>query len=348
MRKIFTLFLFAVIACTNAFAQPDEPEVIMYEANGETYFITGELLEQLKQDAKNTCLDSVIIEDSYTNQSKIETFYELLLKQCRQKLAVLADQLKQSSSIPGKALAYASSAMNRLSINGWIPADIETEYKGCILTQQKLQQSLQQVSKKESVYQYTMNADIDTCIKNIDIHSDTSTCPIKTSVESKSVIADMMNMNAEYRNKTVTFSEKPDINSGQVLVFNGQVLVVCDNGTPVSIIKPTFSGYAECRDAEFQAYPNVGSTPDGIYMAQKAKVEKTTDLQAWGGYRIPLMPAHQTETYGRSNMYLHGTSDTTKQRSGGCISLGVAIDDFIEDDWFKNHANDLLIIVDTH
>lgn len=348
MKKMFIMLVCAVMAWSNAFAQSDEPEIIMYEANGETYFITGELLEQLKQEAQNTCLDAVIKEDGMTNQSKIETFYELLLKQCRQKLSVIADQLKQYGSITDKAFAYASSAMNRLSINGWIPADIETEYKGCILTQQKLQQSLQQLPDNKAVYQYTMNADIDACIGNIDIHSDINTCPIKTSVENESVISDMLNMNAEYRNKTITFSEKPNITPGQVLVFNGQVLVVCDNGNPVSVIKPAFSGYVACRDAEFQAYPNVGSTPDGIYLAQKAKVEKTTDLKSWGGYRIPLFPAHQTETYGRTNMYFHGTSDAQKKRSGGCISLGLAIDDFIEGDWFKNHASDLLIIVDTH
>lgn len=348
MKKMFIMLVCAVMAWSNAFAQSDEPEIIMYEANGETYFITGELLEQLKQEAQNTCLDAVIKEDGKTNQSKIETFYELLLKQCRQKLSVIADQLKQYGSITDKAFAYASSAMNRLSIKGWIPADIETEYKGCILTQQKLQQSLQQLSDNKAVYQYTMNADIDACIGNIDIHSDINTCPIKTSVENKSVISDMLNMNAEYRNKTITFSEKPNITPGQVLVFNGQVLVVCDNSNPVSVIKPVFSGYIACRDAEFQAYPNVGSTPDGIYLAQKAKVEKTTDLKSWGEYRIPLLPAHQTETYGRTNLYIHGTSDAQKKRSGGCISLGLAIDDFIEGDWFKNHASDLLIIVDTH
>lgn len=348
MRKLFILCAVAIITWSNAFAQQDEPEVLIYEANGETYFITAELLEQLKQEAQNTCLDSVIIEDGKTKQSKIEVFYELLLKQCRQKLSTVADQLKQNGSIIDKTFAYASSAMNRLSINGWIPADIETEYKGCILTQKKLQQSLQQLSQGTSVFQYTMDADIDACISNIDIHPDISTCPIKTSVESESVIASMLNMNAEYRNKTVTFSENPNINPGQVLVFNGQVLVVCDNGNPVFVVKPTFSGYVACRDAEFQSYPNVGSTPDGIYLAQKAKVEKTTDLKSWGGYRIPLLPAHQTETYGRGNMYFHGTNDANKKRSGGCISLGVAIDDFIQSDWFQNHANDMLIIVDTH
>lgn len=85
------------MAWSNAFAQPDEPEIIMYEANGETYFITGELLEQLKQEAQNTCLDAVREEDGKTNQSNLTTFYELLLKQCRHELADTADQLKKRS-----------------------------------------------------------------------------------------------------------------------------------------------------------------------------------------------------------------------------------------------------------
>lgn len=352
MKKIFILFVCAVMAWSNAFAQPDEPEIIMYEANGETYFITGELLEQLKQEAQNTCLDAVREEDGKTNQSNLTTFYELLLKQCRHELADTADQLKKEASGPlekavAKGLSKAAGAMNTASKKGWIPLSIVEEYRSCLLTQLSLKSFLQPKSNETTAYRYTMNADIDACIKNIAIHSDVSTCPIKTSVESQSVIADMLNMNAEYKGKTVTFSEKPDINPGQVLVFNGQLLVVCDNGNPVSIIKPAFSGYVACRDAEFQVYPNVGSTPDGIYLAQKAKVQKHADLKSWGGYRIPLLPAHQTETYGRGNMYFHGTSDASKKRSGGCISLGVAIDDFINGDWFTNHAKDLLIIVDT-
>lgn len=348
MKKIFMIFILSFFTCMPTFAQ-DEPEIIIYEAKGKTYFITGQLLEQLKADAKNTCLDGVMAEDKETNKSKYTKFYELLLSQCRQKIATLSGELKEKGTLMDKTEAYASNVMSRLSILGLIPAKIEYEYKGCLIAQKELQRRLKKLSSDDATkYQYTMSADIDTCIKNIEIHSDTSTCPIKTSVDNESVIANMLNMNTEYRNKTITFSEKPNIKSGQVLVFNGQVLVVCDNGNPVSIIKPTFSGYVACRDAEFQAYPNVGSTPDGIYLAKKEKIEEPEDLKSWGGYRIPLLPAHQTQTYGRENMYFHGTSDENKRRSGGCISLGVAIDDFIEGDWFQNQANDLLIIVDTH
>ena len=126
MKKMFIMLVCAVMAWSNAFAQSDEPEIIMYEANGETYFITGELLEQLKQEAQNTCLDAVRKEDGKTNQSNLTTFYELLLKQCRHELADAADQLKKEASGPlekaaAKILSKAAGAMNTASKAGWIP-----------------------------------------------------------------------------------------------------------------------------------------------------------------------------------------------------------------------------------
>ena len=51
---------------------------------------------------------------------------------------------------------------------------------------------------------------------------------------------------------------------------------------------------------------------------------------SWGGHKVPLIPATETNTFGRTNMYIHGTTDPNKHRSGGCISLGIAVDKFID------------------
>ncbi|MBE6460164.1 MAG: DUF2778 domain-containing protein [Alphaproteobacteria bacterium] len=344
MKKVFMFLMALTISCGAAFAS-DKPEVIMYEANGEVYFITEDLIRQLEQDADNTCLEGVIQEDNKSG-TKIEVFYELLLSQCRQQIATLYGETKQGDDFGDKIIGGLANVMNRLSQKNLIPLGPESEWKGCVITRQNLEKRLKE-AQQDTKYLYTITADIDSCINAINVHTDDSSCPLVPSVSDKGIIANMADMNAKYKDKTLSFPERPDIKDGQILIFNGQVLVVCDGGMPVHIVKPAFSGYVACKGAEFQAYPNVGSTPNGIYLAKHDSVQEPKNLDLWGGYRIPLIPSHQTETYGRANMYLHGTADKDKRRSGGCISLGVWIDEFINSDWFKDKAKDLLIIVDS-
>ena len=346
MKKfiIWLCCLYTGVAVANT-----DPEIIMYEADGEVYYVTGEILEQLKSGADDACLESVIQEDDEGKKSKITKFYELLLSQCRQKIAATSGELKQSESWSDVALAYGANLISRLTKRGLNPLTIENEYKGCVLTLEKMNAALQaSASDVQGSYHYTMNADIDACINAIEILPDDNVCPLNPTVKNENIIANIKNINFNYRNKTVVFSEWPNIKSGQVLVFNGTVMVACDNGVPVHVVKPVFSGYSECRDAKYRAYPNVGATPDGIYLIKHDQLEEPEDQESWGGYRIPLVPAQQTQVYGRTNMYLHGTSDATKRRSGGCVSLGIAIDEFIESDWFQNKVQDLLLIVHTN
>lgn len=132
---------------------------------------------------------------------------------------------------------------------------------------------------------------------------------------------------------------------GNAIIFNGKALVVCENNRPVMIMKPSFSGYVGCQEAKYQNLPGVGGVPNGVYMLYHNMLEEPEDKAAWGGYRIPLIPAVETNTYGRGSMYLHGTSDPDKKRSAGCISLGLSIDEFVRTSYFQNRSESLVFVV---
>ena len=131
------------------------------------------------------------------------------------------------------------------------------------------------------------------------------------------------------------------------IIFNGDVLIVCEEGWPTMVMKPSFSGYVGCQEAKYQNLPAVGGIPNGVYIIDHKSVESMTGnaKKAWGEFRIPLVPAKETNTYGRTNMYLHGTDDPGKKRSGGCISLGLSIDEFVKSEYFKKYSESLVFVV---
>lgn len=370
MRKALTALTLCLM-CGNVFGNTD-PDVILYQVADKTYFVTGDVLEQLKDDARDTCLEHVIVEDNLMavdsgqgiNTEKTTTikFYELLLSQCRQQVSNLIGGIKNDASLFNQSgvsgelvvnddvvAAYVAGRKNA-RLKNTTPDKLLEKYNTCVVLKQDLQQRLKKYEMPETVYSYNINADIDKCIKSIDVQEgvDVKLCPLNPTISDKNDIAGMENFNERYLNKKQTFSAMPDVVPGQIALFNGRIMVVCDQGQAVYVVKPAFSGYAECRDARYQSYPNVGALPDGVYLVKHDAVEKRKDTDSWGGYRAPLMPSQETQTYGRENFYLHGTSDAHKQRSGGCISLGVQIEEFIESDWFQNSAKDLIIIVDKY
>ena len=370
MKKLLTALIICLM-CGNLFGNSD-PDVIVYQAGGETYFVTGDILEQLKNDAKDTCLEHVMAEDKKDAQksgkeyddSKTTTirFYELLLGQCRQEVSNLIGDIKKGvpwfvqmpysgelTTNDDVVAAFAAGAKNDKLRNTTVDKVLE-KYDACLLLRQDLQDRLDKYNITWGKYPYRITADINACIQSIDVveNQDESVCPLNPTVSDRNDIAGLENLNAIYLNKNMTFPEQPDVQPGQIAIFNGRVMVVCDNGRAVHVVKPAFSGYTECRDAKYQAYPNVGTLPDGVYLAQHKEVQERKDTASWGGYRVPLIPSNDTQTFGRANFYLHGTSVPDKVRSGGCISLGLQIEDFIESDWFKNRAKDLIIIVDKY
>ena len=340
----------------------EDPDVIVYQAGGETYFVTGDILQQLKNDAQDTCLEHVIAQEGDNSKTTIIKFYELLLGQCRQEVSNLIGDIRTNVplfqqtgnmgdvTVNDDVVATYLAGRKNVKLKNTTPDKVLEKYNACVLLKQDLQDRLDKYNIVQSWFPYRIGADINSCVQSIDVmeNLDKSMCPLNPTVSDRNDIAGMENMNATYLNKNLMFPIQPNVKTGQVAIFNGRAMVVCDNGRAVHVVKPAFSGYTECRDARFQAYPNVGTLPDGIYLVQHDAVEKREDIESWGGYRVPLIPSQDTDTFGRANFYLHGTSNANKFRSGGCISLGVQIEEFIESDWFQNSAKDLIIIVDKY
>lgn len=352
-----------VALCVRNVDANTEPDVILYQANDTVYFVTADLLEKLKEDAKDTCLEHVLSEHNEGDtKTTIVKMYELLLAQCRQQIATMSGKLKDNSNwleldtigqefymSDDKLSAYLAGLKNRNLGRNVNTENVIEKYNLCVITKQDLQARLNKYIENQPKYSYALSADIDACINAINIANvSEDVCPLSPTVESEAEISSLRNLNGDYQNKMFTFETFADVNPRQILVFDGKMLVACDGGIPVHIVRPSFSGYVECRDAQYQSYPGVGVVPDGVYLIKKSNIEPMQNQLSWGKYRIPLQPAFETNTYGRANFYFHGTSDPDKRRSGGCISLGVHIEDFIESDWFRNNAHDLMIVVKTH
>ena len=140
--------------------------------------------------------------------------------------------------------------------------------------------------------------------------------------------------------------------------FDGNELYVRRNGAEFDRF-PAMSGQPGYQTRESTSVPFNGPTPEGLYyvdpnklqerksrlsrlkeaifdndmsLADKAAyvLEKGTyrwqddkKRPSWGDYRVPLELADNTETYGRSNMYIHGGEELG---SAGCIDLGSNMD----------------------
>lgn len=361
MKKIFAIVFLVFMCVGNLGANTDMPDAIIYQADNQIYFMAGDLLEQLKNDAQDTCLEHVLSKSGETGKSYTIKLYELLLSQCRQQIATMSGQLKQYSNwidvdtvsqqayiSNDKISAYIAGLKNRKLGEDVNAENVVEKYNLCIITKQDLEARLHSYTNARPEYSYAITADINACINAINIVDNENICPLSPTVRNVSDLDKLKTVIGKYDNSNATFDMMANVNPRQVMLFDGNMLVACDNGRPVHIVRPSFSGYEECRDAKYQSYPGVGVVPDGVYLIKKDKVEQMANQRSWGKYRIPLQPAKETETYGRANFYFHGTSDPNKRHSGGCLSLGIYIDDFIESDWFQNRAGDLMIIVNSH
>jgi len=69
--------------------------------------------------------------------------------------------------------------------------------------------------------------------------------------------------------------------------------------------------------------PYAGPIPPGLYYLLPSEISQGGFLRNllgdWGKYRVPLHPFRNTETYNRSNFFLHGGK---KPGSAGCIDIG--------------------------
>ena len=299
--------------------------IIVMEVNGKLYYIDN-LEDLLSENNKNTCIYSAVNGD-------IDTLYKRLLGNCQQTLAR-----------EGNNVGLINKTYNVLSRLGFSKQALES----CLITVESIRETNETLKQKNTKqYSASIVADLDKCINSIGVHNDANSCPVDFSVSDIKYKDNMYGLNDRFVNKKINFTEQYNGTGNLIGVFNGYIMVVCDKDKPVYIVKPSFSGAERCQGGDFETIPYMGSLPSGVYMAKRSKLQamEESNWTGWGKYRIPLMPATVNDTYGRGSFFLHGTSNEEKHSSGGCISLGTVIADFVED-FYARKSEDLLIIVD--
>lgn len=291
--------------------------LIVFEYNGVAYYIDDidKFFDKYKEDICINTLDGPA------------SFYGTLLKVCR---AAVNDADKTFIERGAYKLARILSDV--------FGDSTKEQLRACLLTKERLQAHHQRTYP----YQYRLSSDVEKCASLIGVHSDPESCPIGDwYVNDARYLDNLLNLTG-YTNQTYSFSQQ--VSNPYVGIYNGHILLVCDGATPVYLVQPSFSGLLMCQGGAYESLPNTGSTPDGVYLVSNNAIEEINGGTAWGKYRMPLIPSKSTDTHGRTSMYLHGTTDKNKRQSGGCISLGVNIDEFV-DDFFKDSGHDLVIIV---
>jgi hypothetical protein len=335
MKKIL-LAVFSLFLCLSARADDDQ-QIMIFELNGKAYYITDtKLLETLVK--SETCIKGA-------TDGEISKLYLLLYDACKQSIAILNEEANKQGINPHiKFNNFLRNLGTQIAASGFAKqiglsetdkeTILRTGLKNCIITKESLTKTLTQNSKSQSTTNTKITADIDKCISNIGIlrSQENNTCPLYPSIPDVKYIENILNLNSTYRAQTFHFPTDTKISTNKIIIFNGNVLVACENNIPKYLVRPTYSGRESCQNGQYQSIPYSGGTPNGVYIVRdKDKAQQPKEKQiAWGQYRIPLIPANETNTFGRTNMYLHGTTDPNKHRSGGCISLGLAIDEFIK------------------
>lgn len=335
MKKILTV-IFSVVLSISAYAgnEPDTP-IMIFELNGKTYYITDEkLLENLIK--SDICIAGASAGD-------ISELYLILYNACKESIATLNEEATKNGIKPNnrfnnflRNIGVKIGVSNLAKEIGLTQTDKETilrtGLKNCLITKEALTKTLSEKIRHKTLIKTKITTDINKCINSIGVLATNDTCPLRPSVPDIKYIENILDLNTKYRLKSFQFPTDTPINTNKIIVFNGNVLVACENGAAIYLVRPTYSGRETCQNGKYQNIPGSGGTPNGIYVVREQDIQKMPQSaqHSWGQYRAPLIPANETNTFGRTNMYLHGTTDPTKHRSGGCISLGLAIDKFIE------------------
>ena len=354
MKKILST-IFALSLClfqTNPTYADDIADIIVFQYNGQKYYYND--IEKLPE-----VLEKIIQSNECLTKQKIsaETLMGSLINICRERRGLLDDLVNKK---------YGSKSNVQPTLGSW---GIDNKWdakksktnalKACIVDIDSLANDLKQLKRHQLELQIT--ADLDACINSIQIDPRANSgeyCPTNITVSDEKVLANLKNLNTEFLNKKFTFmdefsfdnfsepiSGKALKNLDSVLIYNGDTLIACQGGRAVQLGHPVFSGFEDCRGKDNQFIPGYGELPDGVYLINTEKTE-TIDEESWyswGKKRVLLMPSKESETFGRNNLYLHGTEEPDKRRSGGCISLGTHIDEFVETPWFQNQKYILVI-----
>ena len=346
MKKIlFALFgcFFALCACAG-----DDKDLMLFEVGGQVFYLKDlSLLESLIGN------DSCITDETNGNIIKL---YEILYSACKDGMGQMIDgvELSRNPRVESKQrgamkmlnklrdLGAKAGSSEKLFGDNFIGARqkvLANTLKNCLVEKETLRKAL---TKQQQTTKMKVTADIDKCIAQIQIDptlSNGDSCPLVSTISDKKYIESLLDLNSVYRGQEFSFPVTGALNQNKVIVFNGNLLVACEGDKPVYLAKPTFSGRESCQNGQYQDIPGFGGTPNGIYVVVQPDNDfeplPEKDWATWGQYKVPLIPAVETNTFGRTNMYIHGTSDPDKHRSGGCISLGIAVDRFIKTGFIK-------------
>ena len=315
-------------------------DLMVLQVGDQIFYVKDlDLLEDLVSSGQDMCFE-------YGNDlvGEINNLYHVLYDACVAGRARLREQINTSADVSNikKGTFTALQAIRRLQSSEKLHniTNQEYDYKSmlvnCLLDKELLTRALQKTN--QDVYDYRLGYDMDSCIKSVTVNKNAMCSRSDLFVPDSSCLDNMNDLDIKYAGKTFQFTEGLQSNntSNKVLIFNGKVLVACENGLAQYVIKPSFSGRSYCQDGAYQYVGGVGHLPNGVYLALVNHKEAMQGEQqnAWGKHRVPLVPSVSNKSVGRSGFYLHGTEIKDKRRSGGCISLGVAVDELVETDWF--------------
>lgn len=151
------------------------------------------------------------------------------------------------------------------------------------------------------------------------------------------------------------------------LNFDGQKLDWVENDQ-VTKSWPAMSGDKDYQSRDYTGLKNKGPIPEGSWYLRQQNLQNFDDLPtidkaisyvgsvtklagkplgkwpgvniAWGNHRIPLEAGEETNTMGRTNIFLHGGN---RLGSAGCIDLAGNMDKFTED--YRDYGRDMRLNV---
>ena len=155
-------------------------------------------------------------------------------------------------------------------------------------------------------------------------------------------------MFADREPATITQAGMDDYNSQLRLKFDGSKLSLLKGDDEIDWW-PAISGKENYWDKKYQTLKDTGPLPEGNYDVKLSNFQdrlaeplykralsyfpfgKLTKYPGgevkWGNSRISLVPASDTQTYGRGGFFIHGGN---KHASAGCIDTARYNDDFME------------------
>ncbi|MBQ5700080.1 MAG: DUF2778 domain-containing protein [Alphaproteobacteria bacterium] len=199
----------------------------------------------------------------------------------------------------------------------------------CLVDNEKIRGLLQDY--RRGVTEINPFVDLEACVNSVKVAKNVNGCPLDPTVTDRSLLSGWDNANGKYKKGFYAFPVSGGrMTVNKVMLYNGKILIACEGNKAKYIVNTAFSGLVDCQQKRYSGLPATGPIPDGVYLVRKRDMENPKNMDAWGGYRFPLIPETKTNTKGRGAMYLHGTSNSDKQQSAGCISLGTNIDDFVD------------------